>query len=74
MQPPPLPKIVNREPEYHFDKVWSHRLGRSHMEFLIKWKVYSREHNSLKPAVALLDNYEGLVSHYWTRQGLDGRT
>jgi transposase InsO family protein len=69
VQPPPLPEIINGEPEYHVEKVLSHRLVRSHMEFLIKWKGYTQEHNSWEPAVAILDNCEKLVSEYWSRSG-----
>jgi Reverse transcriptase (RNA-dependent DNA polymerase)/RNase H-like domain found in reverse transcriptase/Integrase zinc binding domain/Chromo (CHRromatin Organisation MOdifier) domain/Retroviral aspartyl protease/Integrase core domain/Retrotransposon gag protein/Zinc knuckle len=69
VQPPPLPEIVDGEPEYHVEKVLAHRLVGRNMEFLIKWKGYAQEHNSWEPAVAILENCENLVSEYWSQSG-----
>ena len=69
VQPPPLPEIVNGEPEYHVEKVLAHRLRRREMEFLIKWKGYTQEHNSWEPAVVILENCEELVNQYWSQSG-----
>jgi Chromo (CHRromatin Organisation MOdifier) domain len=64
VQPPPLPEIVDGEPEYHLE-VLAHRLVGRNMDFKIKWKENALENNSWKLAAAILENCENLVSSYW---------
>eukprot|EP00884_Botryococcus_braunii_P012154 jgi/Botrbrau1/2093/Bobra.0093s0001.1 len=63
------PQPLYGGPEYHVERGLSHRLVRSHMDLLIKWKGYAQEHNSWEPAGATLENCEQLVSEYWSRSG-----
>ena len=46
VQPPPMPEIVNGEPEYEVDRILSDRVIRTQVEFLVAWKGYPQEHNS----------------------------
>jgi len=45
-QAPPLPIVVNGELEWEVEEVLDSRWHRRRFQFLIKWKGFSREHNS----------------------------
>jgi len=49
-QAPPPPIIVNGEPEWEVEEVLDSRWHRRRFQFLIKWKGFSREHNSWEVA------------------------
>jgi transposase InsO family protein len=65
VQPPPMPEIVNGEPEYEVERILSDRVIRTQVEFLVAWKGYPQEHNSWEPADVILENCEALVNEYW---------
>jgi hypothetical protein len=69
VQPPPMPEIVNGEPEYEVEKILLHRLRGSQLEFLVNWKGYSQEHNSWEPASVILEHCGDLVNAYWGQPG-----
>jgi len=43
---PPPPIVINREPEWEVEEVLDSCWHRRRFQFLIKWKGFSREHNS----------------------------
>jgi len=45
-QAPPPPIVVDGEPEWEVEEVLDSRWHRRRFQFLIKWKGFSREHNS----------------------------
>ena len=45
-QAPPPPIVVDREPEWEVEEILDSRWHRRRFQFLIKWKGFSREHNS----------------------------
>ena len=47
--PPPEPEIVNGEERYEVESIENSRLRRGKMEYLVKWKGYTRENNMLCP-------------------------
>jgi len=47
---PPPPIVVNGEPEWEVEEVLDSRWHRRRFQFLIKWKGFSREHNSWEVA------------------------
>jgi len=49
-QAPPLPIVVDGEPEWEVEEVLDSRWHRRRFQFLIKWKGFSREHNSWEVA------------------------
>jgi len=49
-QAPPLPVVVDGEPEWEVKEVLDSRWHRRRFQFLIKWKGFSREHNSWEVA------------------------
>ena len=46
---PPLPKIINNEPEYIVEKILDAKLVWGHVKYLVKWEGYSDEYNSWEP-------------------------
>lgn len=65
VQPPPMPDIVNGEPEYEVAHILQHRVRQTQLEFLVAWKGFAQEHNSWEPAEVILENCEELVNAYW---------
>jgi len=49
-RPPPPPVVVDGEPEWEVEEVLDSHWHRRRFQFLIKWKGFSREHNSWKVA------------------------
>jgi len=49
-QAPPLPVVVDGEPEWEVKEVLDSRWHWRRFQFLIKWKGFSREHNSWEVA------------------------
>ena len=47
--PPPEPEIVNGEERYEVESIENSRLQRGKMEYLVKWKGYTRENNTWEP-------------------------
>jgi len=47
---PPPPIVVDGEPEWEVEEVLDSRWHRRRFQFLIKWKGFSREHNSWEVA------------------------
>jgi hypothetical protein len=47
--PPPLPVILNNEPEYEVEQILDSRLRFGKLQYLIKWKGYSVNDNSWEP-------------------------
>jgi len=64
-QAPPPPIVIDGEPECEVEEVLDSRWYRRRFQFLIKWKGFSREHNSWEAAsnVKALD----LVAEYYRR-------
>ena len=58
-----LPPIVNGEEEWEVEEILNSRWHRRRFQFLVKWKGFSREHNSWEVAsnVKALD----LVAEYY---------
>jgi len=49
-QAPPPPIVVDGEPKWEVEEVLDSRWHRRRFQFLIKWKGFSREHNSWEVA------------------------
>jgi len=49
-QAPPPPIVIDREPKWEVEEVLDSRWHRRRFQFLIKWKGFSREHNSWEVA------------------------
>jgi len=64
-QAPPPPIVVNREPEWEVEEVLDSRWHRRRFQFLIKWKGFSREHNSWEVASDV--KAPDLVAEYYRR-------
>ena len=47
-QAPPPPIVIDREPEWEVEEILDSRWHQRRFQFLIKWKGFSREHNSWK--------------------------
>jgi len=47
---PPPPVVIDGEPEWEVEEVLDSRWHRRRFQFLIKWKGFSREHNSWEVA------------------------
>jgi len=64
-QAPPPPIVIDREPEWEVEEVLDSCWHRRRFQFLIKWKGFSREHNSWEVAsdVKVLD----LIVEYYRR-------
>jgi len=64
-QAPPPPIVVNREEEWEVEEILNSRWHWRRFQFLVKWKGFSKEHNSWKVAsiVKALD----LVMEYYRK-------
>jgi len=62
---PPPPIVIDREPEWEVEEILDSRWHQRRFQFLIKWKGFSREHNSWAAAsdVKALD----LVAEYYRK-------
>jgi len=49
-QAPPPPIVVNREEEWKVEEILDSHWHRRRFQFLVKWKGFSREHNSWEAA------------------------
>jgi len=49
-QAPPPPIVVDREEEWEVEEILDSRWHQRRFQFLVKWKGFSREHNSWKAA------------------------
>jgi len=63
-QAPPLPIVIDEEEEWEVEEILNSRWHRRKFQFLVKWKGFSREHNSWKVAsdVKALDL---IAEYYW---------
>jgi len=61
--PPPI--VVDGEPEWEVEEVLDSRWHRRRFQFLIKWKGFSREHNSWEVASDV--KVPDLVTEYYRR-------
>jgi len=63
LQAPPPPIVIDREEEWEVEEILDSCWHRRRFQFLVKWKGFSREHNSWKVAsnVKALD----LVAEYY---------
>jgi len=50
LQAPPPPIVINGEPEWEVEEVLDSHWHQRRFQFLIKWKGFSREHNSWEVA------------------------
>jgi len=64
-QAPLPPIVVNGEPEWEVEEVLDSRWHRRRFQFLIKWKGFSREHNSWEVASDV--KAPDLVAEYYQR-------
>jgi hypothetical protein len=73
--PPPLPEIIEGEPEYVVEQILSHRdVGRgkrTKRQYLVKWEGYGEEHNSWEP-VENLTHCDDAIQEYWSDQEANG--
>jgi len=65
LQAPPSPIVVDREPEWEVEEILNSCWHWRRFQFLIKWKGFSREHNSWEVAsnVKVLD----LIVEYYQK-------
>ena len=61
----PEPVFVNEETRYEVEEILNSRLSRGKLQFLIKWKGYTDEHNSWQPESNVLPGAEKLVKKYY---------
>jgi len=64
-QAPPPPIVVDGEPEWEVEEVLDSRWHQRRFQFLIKWKGFSREHNSWEVASDV--KAPDLVAEYYRR-------
>jgi len=64
-QAPPPPIVIDGEPEWEVEEVLDSRWHRRRFQFLIKWKGFSREHNSWEVASDV--KAPDLVAEYYRR-------
>jgi len=64
-QAPPPPIVVDGEPEWEVEEVLDSRWHRRRFQFLIKWKGFSRKHNSWEVASDI--KAPDLVAEYYRR-------
>jgi len=64
LQAPLPPIVIDREEEWEVEEILDSRWHRRRFQFLVKWKSFSREHNSWEVAsnVKALDL---VVEYYW---------
>jgi len=65
LQAPPPPIVVDGEPEWEVEEVLDSRWHQRRFQFLIKWKGFSREHNSWEVASDV--KAPDLVAEYYRR-------
>jgi hypothetical protein len=67
-QPPPLPVIIDGEPEYEVESILGHRTrgsgSRKKLDYLVKWRSYGPEHNTYEPQEHLTNAQES-IDDYW---------
>lgn len=61
--PPPPPVIVEGQKEYEVEKVLNSRLRYGHLQYLVKWKGYTIEHNMWEPE-SNLTNFKTLIKDF----------
>ena len=49
-QPPPLPEIIDGEPEYEVREVLDSRIVRGRLEYYVDWEGYTAEEWTWEPA------------------------
>jgi len=64
-QAPPPPIVIDGEPEWEVEEVLDSRWHQRRFQFLIKWKGFSREHNSWEVASDV--KAPDLVAEYYRR-------
>ena len=64
-QAPPPPIVVDREPEWEVEEVLDSHWYWRRFQFLIKWKSFSREHNSWEAASDV--KAPNLVAEYYQK-------
>ena len=76
VQPPPAPLLVDGNLEWEVEKVLDHRDrkqgNRVLTDYLIAWKGYGPEHNSLRARDRISENCQETILEFW--QGLSRRT
>ena len=60
--PPPI--IVDREEEWEVEEILNSRWHRRRFQFLVKWKGFSREHNSWEVA-SNVKAPDLVIEYYW---------
>jgi len=65
LQAPLLPIVVDGEEEWEVEKILNSRWHRRRFQFLVKWKGFSREHNSWE--VASNVKAPDLVAEYYRK-------
>ena len=72
-QPPPLPELIEGEPEWEVDFIENTRLvgGRANSrQYLVHWLGFGPEHATWEPQ-RNLKNAPEIIKTFWTRKGLD---
>ena len=69
--PPSALKLISADPvfdseSYDVDAILNHRLTPHGYEYLVRWKHYSKEHDSWEPAANFDD--EATIVNYWNRR------
>jgi len=63
-QAPPPPIVVDGEEEWEVEEILDSRWHRRRFQFLVKWKGFSREHNSWE-AASNVKAPDLIVEYYW---------
>ena len=66
----PPPDLIEGEEEYEVEEIRGHRMHRSKLQFLIKWKGYSEAENTWEP-LSNLKHAQSLLESYKKRKKLD---
>jgi Chromo (CHRromatin Organisation MOdifier) domain len=69
--PPSALKLISADhvldsPSYEVDKILNHRKMAHGREYLVRWKGYSKEHDSWEPPSSFDD--ETIITNYWKRR------
>jgi len=64
LQTPPLPIVVDGEEEWKVEEILNSRWHRRRFQFLVKWKGFSREHNSWE-VTSNVKTPDLVVEYYW---------